>query len=261
MPERNNTARIAHVPRIALVAPALAAVAGFIDAVGFITLRGLFVAHMSGNSVKFGVSAGHGSLSAAAPAGIAVVLFVVGVAIGTVAAELAARRRIPSLAATVLTLQAALILAFMLYGETILVGAHVRGRSLSGFYVLAALGVLSMGMQTAALRQLAGRTISTTYVTGVLTSLTQETTNYLFWLRDGQARDERHSFLGRVLKLGSRIDSRDRILVLGAVWIAYVAGGVLGSFFDSKIELWSLVAPLTVLLTLVSIDLWRPFEL
>ena len=261
MPERNNTDRIANVPRIALVAPALAAVAGFIDAVGFITLRGLFVAHMSGNSVKFGVSAGHGSLAAAAPAGIAVALFVVGVAIGTVAAELAARRRIRSLAATVLSLQAALILAFMLYGEAILVGAHVRDRSISGFYVLAALAVLSMGMQTAALRQLAGRTISTTYVTGVLTSLTQETTNYLFWLRDGGARDERHSFLTRVLKLGSRTDSRDRIVVLGAVWIAYFAGGVLGSFSDSKVELWSLLAPLAVLLALVFLDLRRPFEL
>jgi uncharacterized membrane protein YoaK (UPF0700 family) len=262
MTERNIGLRPpAGVPRIALVAPALAAVAGFVDAVGFITLRGLFVAHMSGNSVKFGVSAGRGNLSAAAPAGVAVVLFVVGVAIGTVAAELAARRRIASLAATTLTLQGALILAFMLYGQTILVGKQVAGRSLSGFYVLAALGVVSMGMQTSALRQLAGRTISTTYVTGVLTSLTQEATNYLFWLRDGPRRDERHSFLSRVLRLGSRGDSRDRVLLLGAVWLTYVAGGILGSFCDSQVELWSLLGPLAVLLLLIAADLRRPFEL
>jgi uncharacterized membrane protein YoaK (UPF0700 family) len=261
VPDRNTTQRPAGVPRIALVAPALAAVAGFVDAVGFITLRGLFIAHMSGNSVKFGVSAGRGNFATAAPAGVAVVLFVAGVAIGTVAAEIAARRRIASLAATILTLQGALILAFMLYGQTILVGTHIAGRSLSGFYVLAALGVVSMGMQTAALRQLAGRTISTTYVTGVLTSLTQEATNYLFWLRDGQGRDERHSFLSRVLQLGSRVDSRDRILLLGAVWLTYVAGGILGSFSDSHLQLWSLLIPLVVLLLLISLDRRKPFEL
>jgi uncharacterized membrane protein YoaK (UPF0700 family) len=259
--ERNTEHGRVGAPRIALVAPALAAVAGFVDAVGFITLRGLFIAHMSGNSVKFGVYAGRGNLSAAAPAGIAVVLFVAGVAIGTVTAELAARRRIASLAATILSLQGALILAFMLYGQTILVGRHVAGRSLTGFYVLAALGVVSMGMQTSALRQLAGRTISTTYVTGVLTSLTQEATNYLFWLRDGEGRDQRHSFLSRVLGLGSRIDSRDRILLLGAVWLTYVAGGILGSFSDGHLQLWSLLAPLVVLLLLISVDLRRPFVL
>lgn len=216
---------------------------------------------MSGNSVKFGVHAGGGDFSAAAPAGIAVLLFVAGVAIGTVAAELAARRRIRSLAAALLTLQGLLILAFMLYGRTVVVGDRVLGRSLSGFYVLAALAILSMGIQTAALRQLAGRSISTTYVTGVLTSLTQEATNYLFWLRDGPERDERHSFLARTLNLGSRADSRDRMLLLGAVWLTYVAGGVLGSFCDSQVRLWSLLAPLGVLLTLVSIDLRRPFSL
>ena len=257
----NTSTRTLRIPRIALVATALAAVAGFVDAVGFITLRGLFVAHMSGNSVKFGVRAGRGDLSAAAPAGIAVVLFVAGVALGTVAAELAARRRVRSLAATVLTVQVALVAAFMVYGQTILTGRHVTGRSLSGFYVLAALAVVSMGMQTAALRQLAGRTISTTYVTGLLTSLAQEATNYAFWLRDGGTRDERRSFLSRVLGLGSRSDSRDRMLLLGAVWLTYVAGGVLGSFCDGRARLWSLLVPLAVLLVLVGVDLRRPLEL
>lgn len=260
MPGRNKHPWWTNLPRLALVAVALAGIAGFIDAVGFITLRGLFVAHMSGNSVKFGVYAGRGNLSAAAPAGVAVVLFVAGVAVGTVSAELAARRRIPSLAATVLALQGGLILAFMLYGQSILVGDSVPGRSLSGFYVLAALAVVSMGMQTAALRQLAGRTISTTYVTGVLTSLTQEATNYLFWLRDRGGRDERHSFLSGVLGLGSRADSRNRIFLLGGVWLTYTAGGLLGSFCDSRVMLWSLLVPLAVLLSLIVMDLRRPFQ-
>jgi uncharacterized membrane protein YoaK (UPF0700 family) len=239
----------------------LAGVAGFVDAVGFITLRGLFVAHMSGNSIKFGVRAGRGELSAAAPAGVAVVLFVCGVAIGTVAAEVATRRRVGPVAATVLTIQAGLIAAFMLYGRTVISGRQVVDHSLAGFYVLSGLGVLSMGMQTAALRQLGGRTISTTYVTGVLTSLTQEATNYIFWLRDGASRDERQSFLSRVLELGSRRESRTRIILLGAVLVGYTGGGVFGSFCDGQIELWSLLVPLAALLAVIAIDLRRPLEL
>jgi uncharacterized membrane protein YoaK (UPF0700 family) len=240
------------------IAPALAGVAGYVDAVGFITLRGLFVAHMSGNSVKLGVSVGQGEFGAAVPAAVAVVLFVAGVAVGTITAEVGARRRVHSVGALVLAIQTALIVAFMLYGATLLAGHTIHSRTLSGFYVLAALAIMSMGMQTSALRQFAGRTISTTYVTGVLTSLTQEGTNYLFWLRDRAGRDEEHSFLSRVLGLGSRRDSRDAVRILAVVWLAYAGGGMLGSFLDSRLELWALVVPLALLLIVIARDLRRP---
>jgi uncharacterized membrane protein YoaK (UPF0700 family) len=259
--EQRNAVRPNSFEAIAIVAPALACVAGFIDAVGFITLRGLFVAHMSGNSVKLGVYTGRGLLSAAAPAGVAVALFIVGVGAGTVAAELASRRRLRSVAAIVLAIQAVLIVAFMAYGSTQLSGRQVAGRSLGGFYVLAGIAVASMGIQTSALRQLGGRTISTTYVTGVLTSLTQEATNYLFWLRDGPARDEEHSFLSRVVNLGGRRESRSRVLLLAAVWLAYAGGGVLGSYLDEQIDLWALAVPLALLAGVIARDVIRPLEL
>jgi len=246
---------------IVVVAPALASVAGFVDAVGYITLHGLFVAHMSGNTVKFGVYAGRGDLAVVAPVGFAVVVFVAGIAIGTIAAEVTSRRRHRSVAATVLGVQTALIAAFMLYGSTLLDGHEVRGHSLGGFYVLATLAVLSMGLQTAALRQLGGRAISTTYVTGVLTSLTQEATNYAFWLHDREHRDEEHSFLSRVLGLGSRHESRGRVLLLASVWLAYISGAVLGSYLDGPLELWALLLPLAVLVLVVLSDLSRPLVL
>ena len=145
-----------------------------------------------------------------------------------------------------LALEAALIAAFMLAPDS--------------FYLLAALGVLAMGIQTAALRQLGGRTISTTYVTGVLTSLTQEATNYAFWLRDRAERPQ-HSFLRSVLGLGSRTDSRNRVALLAAVWLAYASGAILGSFGDQRIARWSLLLPLAALLAVIAVDLRRPLEL
>jgi uncharacterized membrane protein YoaK (UPF0700 family) len=146
----------------------------------------------------------------------------------------------------------------MLYGRTVTTDGHVRDHSLSGFYVLAALGVLAMGMQTSALRQLGGQTVRTTYVTGILTSLTQEATNFAFWLHDGERRDEDHSFLSRVLALGSRRESRDRVLLFGAIWLTYTAGGVLGSFVDGRLRLWALGIPLALLLLVIAVDLRRP---
>lgn len=160
-----------------------------------------------------------------------------------------------------LTFQATLIAAFMVYGSTLLRGDHVVERSLTSFYLLAALAVVSMGIQTSAMRQLAGRTVSTTYVTGVLTSLTQEATNYAFWLRDRGERDERSSFLSGVLRLGSRRDSRNRVLLLGAVWLAYAAGGVVGSLLDRHLDLWALLVPLAILGLVIAVDLARPLEL
>jgi uncharacterized membrane protein YoaK (UPF0700 family) len=94
----------------------------------------------------------------------------------------------------------------------------------------------------------------------VLTALTQEATNYLFWLRDRGSRDEEHSFLSRVVGLGSRRDSCSRVLLLGAVWLAYAGGGVLGSLLDHHVELWALLVPLGVLLIVITIDLRRPLS-
>src|ERR1700692_803351 len=48
------------------LACALSALAGYVDAIGFLHLGGLFVAFMSGNSTRMGVSLGEGPWSRAA---------------------------------------------------------------------------------------------------------------------------------------------------------------------------------------------------
>jgi uncharacterized membrane protein YoaK (UPF0700 family) len=47
--------------RIRTLAAGLSALAGYVDAIGFIKLGGFFVSFMSGNSTRLGVGLAHGS--------------------------------------------------------------------------------------------------------------------------------------------------------------------------------------------------------
>src|SRR6202051_4166831 len=66
-----------------LLACALSALAGYVDAIGFLHLGGLYVSFMSGNSTRMGVSLAEGQWSSAAESLGLIVLFVIGAACGS----------------------------------------------------------------------------------------------------------------------------------------------------------------------------------
>jgi uncharacterized membrane protein YoaK (UPF0700 family) len=138
-----------------VLAFALAAIAGFLDAVGYLTLHHVFVAHMTGNASKLGVALAHGHLTKAAALALAPLVFVAAIAAGTALLDAGAQH-------LVLGGEALLVAAFMVYGS--------RGGS---FYVLLAVAVAALGFQTAALTSIDGETVRTTYVSGMLTRLGQ----------------------------------------------------------------------------------------
>lgn len=210
----------------------LAAVAGFVDAIGFVTLKGLFTAHMSGNTAQLGVFLGRGRLRDALPLAVAPLVFVLAIAAGAAAIELVPRRA----AAAVLTAEAALVAAFMVYGRGVVAGETVSDHSPGGFYVLATLAIAAMALQTTALTQVSGRTVRTTYVTGVLTSFAQESVRRLLG-RGGDAA---------------------RARLLAAIWLLYVAGATLGSFALHRLDLWALAIPLGFLAVVIAAELLRP---
>jgi len=198
-------------------AVALACVAGFLDVVGYLTLAHLFTAHMTGNTSKLGAALGHGDLGAALPLALAPPLFAAGVAAGTVLVD---TRR----AKSPLLLEAALVTAFMT------VGGHAgrRGDTVSSpypYYVLEACATLALGLQTAALTDVGGTTIRTSYVSGVLTNLTQ-------------------GFVRRVR--GAR--ERKPLALLATILAAYLVGALGGALTLRAVSFWCLVAPLAVLL-------------
>jgi uncharacterized membrane protein YoaK (UPF0700 family) len=227
----------------------LAWVAGYVDAVGFLTLAGLFVAHMSGNTVRLGVFVGGGDWSLAAQRLVPVVVFTLGVVAGVVLVE-ALRRRSIAAPSRVLGIEAVLLLVFMLAGRAVLGGRGAPAGSWD-YYLLAVVAVLAMALQNVALRRVAGLPIHTTFVTGMLTYVGEELVHGWYARRD-------------LRRAGATPHPEDAAHVAyrrarfhGGVWLSYLAGGVLGAFIALHWELWSLTLPLGVLVALIVFSAWR----
>jgi uncharacterized membrane protein YoaK (UPF0700 family) len=158
--------------------------------------------------------------------------------------------------AVVLVAQAALLAAFMLYGASVVkANGGVHRHSLAGFYVLLALLVVSMGMQTTSVQKVGGRRLRTTYITGILTDFTQQTLNRTIAGRGGKP-----SYLRDVLGLGDRDEAGFRVKLLGGIAGLYLAGAVLGAFLQIQWHTWCIGVPLAVLTAVICTDLVRPLN-
>jgi uncharacterized membrane protein YoaK (UPF0700 family) len=239
------------IPRSAYgIAFPLAWVAGYVDAVGFLTLAGLFVAHMSGNTVRLGVFVGDGDWSLAAQRFVPIVVFTLGVIAGIALCEALSRRSIP-VPARVIGIEALLLLLFMLVGRGVLGSDSATGGSWD-YYLLAIVAVLAMGLQNVALRRVAGLPIHTTFVTGMLTYVGEEVVHG--W---SARRDLRRAGVARHRDDDAHVAFR-RARLHGGVWLSYLAGGILGAFIALHWDLWSLSLPLAVLVALIAFELARP---
>jgi len=170
------------------LAVALAALAGFVDAIGFLYTGGFFTAFMTGNSTRMAVGLfTDGRIAAIAASMIAT--FVAGVIIGNLAGSLcSARTRLPL---TILGVVALLAAAAAL-------GMAGLGMLAVGFTLLA------MGMENTVFQREGQVSIGLTYMTGTLVKL-------------GQA-------LSRVHRAGQRWQWVPHLLL----WAGLVSGAGLG---------------------------------
>jgi uncharacterized membrane protein YoaK (UPF0700 family) len=137
--------------RIRILAICLTALAGYVDAIGFMKLGGFFVSFMSGNSTRLAVGAAQGT-GEATVAGSLIALFVAGVIIGSMTGHFAqARRREVVLA----------LVAFLLAAAAILDSAGFPRFAVAGI-------VLAMGAENAVFEQDGEVRIGLTYMTGTL---------------------------------------------------------------------------------------------
>jgi uncharacterized membrane protein YoaK (UPF0700 family) len=142
--------------RVRTLAVGLSALAGFVDAIGFIKLGGFFVSFMSGNSTRLAVGLARGSAQAAVAASL-IATFIAGVILGSLTGRLSGRHR----RSVVLILVAILLAA---------------AASLNKFGIergaIVAMG-LAMGAENAVFEENGEARIGLTYMTGTLVKLGQ----------------------------------------------------------------------------------------
>jgi len=143
--------------RNVVLACALSALAGYVDAIGFLHLGGLFVSFMSGNSTRMGVSLADAHWQSAAEAFGLIGLFVIGAAAGSLIVLGRGANR-----------QAAVLLV-----EALLLAAAAIAYRFGLLNVAIAAIVLAMGLENAVFQIDGGAGLGLTYVTGALVKVGQ----------------------------------------------------------------------------------------
>lgn len=184
----------------------LTALAGYVDALGFIRLGGLYTSFMSGNTTQFAVAMGHDTpLLAILPALLIFAFFLGSLCGGGLSALTPARWSTP------------VLLGF----ETVLVsGAYLTAVEDPSPGHASLLLALAMGAQNAALAHVQGFRAGTTFVTGALFSTGQKLASAL------AGRGPRFGWVGD-----------------GLVWLSLLCGSLLGAVAYGRFALYALAIP------------------
>ncbi len=140
-----------------LLAILLAMLAGYVDAIGFLTISGFFVSFMSGNTTRMAVAAA-GPHPTALPLAV-IGSFVLGVVLASLLAERAGMRRKPAVLALVAILLAGAALA--------------RPHATATATAIALLLAMAMGAENGTFQRDGEVSIGVTYMTGTLVKLGQ----------------------------------------------------------------------------------------
>lgn len=199
-----------------MLAAALSALAGYVDAIGFMTLGGFFVSFMSGNLTRLGVGLATDHWSQAGLAAGLIGLFVTGVILGaTVARRVGEERR-----SVVLAVEAMLLL--------IAAALCTAGHSGPGMVAV----VMAMGVENAVFQRQGDVWVGLTYMTGTLVRMGQRIATALH----GGPRWEWVPFL--------------------LLWLGLAVGGALGALVFlslGQLALWPAFAVVVLLTVLVAL--------
>lgn len=212
------------------LAVTLALVAGWVDAHVYLHVHDVFVANMSGNMIKLGMSVGLLDWPEAWPSTAALLAFVAGVAVGTRLNRRELRHAGAARTPALLAIEAAL-LAVLAAGLLATPAQHERGRW-PAILALICLGALSMGLQAAALGRVGTIAVTTTYGTGAL-------------VRVGQRLVPPASGLPRAVADRARV-----IVILVSLLCGYVGGAAASALAGGAA--WLMVLPVVVLVAAAS---------
>ena len=200
------------VVRPQIQATLLTIIAGISDAVGYITMGGVFAANMTGNTVLAGIALAEGRYPDAGRHLAPLVAFFIGAMLARLLLRLWARPMIPIL------LEAAVIgiMGFLPLGPE------------SSVLVLA----FAMGLQASAITQFGGISVSTVVVTSTLARTADAALDRLWPAEAGKLP----------------VVATPRLLML--TWIGYLVGAVAGGLL-LQVVAWPLLVPAVLLVIVV----------
>ena len=203
----------------------LALATGAMDAIGFLGLGGVFTSVMTGNLVLVGLGTGDRNGGLVLRSGLALVGYIVGVAVGSrVAWRIGGSAVVwPRRVTLLLVFELVVLLGFTIGWE--LSGAGPAGASQGLLIVVAS---LAMGVQSAGIRELGVPGLSTTYLTGTLTAMVSD------------------------LARGRRSAGRGRGFV---IVLAVVAGAAAGGVLVTEVPRATPVFPVAVLTAVIVVSL------
>ena len=233
--------------------------AGFIDAIGYLTLRQIYVANMSGNTVAVAIHVSQRNWPQAWAHACPLLAFFPGLIAGNATVELSTRWELRAKLAPAVLLEAAglglfILIAYQSFGGT---DGTIRWHGSLRYAVLVGLLAFAMGVQNGALRRIGGLQDVHTYVTGTLLAASNGCTSYLFWLGRRLRRFSR-SRLSRLLHYTPRQRFLRSAALAASLWFIYVAGAILGAVTRSHFGVEILLTPMSILLLIALIDLIHP---
>jgi uncharacterized membrane protein YoaK (UPF0700 family) len=210
-----------------VVSLVLTLVAGYVDAVGFLRLGGIYVANMSGNSVSVGIHSALGPVSTVLQRLLPIGSYVIGLLFARIFADLAARKHLRRTVAFGIGAEIAFLIFFM----------TAAGLNAGVFFA-----AVAMGIQVATLLRFNGVNVFTGFVTG---SLVKFADNFA----DAVLGSSRHR---------NRSQAARDAAWFAATWFVYVAGAIVGAAAFHRKGVSAVAFACLILAGIALVDLIRP---
>lgn len=215
------------------MAPALAAVAGAVDGIGYLLLYHVFTSHMSGNTVAMMLHVASGNWPETWRHLEPIVVFFFGICVGLSMTDILVDLRFARMFAVIAGIELVLLVIFMLL-------AHPVHRWMVIWPACA------MGIQNAMLRRVGHHKVRTTFVTGMLTNTAQGLVDGFRALaqRSGEAQQKFADFA-----------------FYGGIWLSFACGGILAALIALSHGRTALLLPIGGLAVLIAYDLVNPITI
>jgi uncharacterized membrane protein YoaK (UPF0700 family) len=233
----------------ARLAITLAWVAGYTNILTVITC-GTVTSHVSGTASNLGREVSEGSWAIALFSLFLLLSFFLGATTSGALTEVSRRRGWDSVYALPIAAETLLLAMFALGLEV-----HDHGVRQSGapLYWMTGVASFAMGLQNATITRISSGVVRTSHITGVLTDLGLETTQFILWVRDRKNVRSRD-----LLRTVVAHPSAKRLTLLASIVGSFALGAGLGTVAHDQITRWAMFPPVAFLIWLVYRDLRTP---